>query len=92
MNIFPLELKKHIIFCIIGVVFFLFQYFRQGYKYQVITAGAIASTLLLYISSSNIWRYTVGIIEAIAVIAIFIIMSNEKKKAEQKKTESNSNA
>ncbi len=84
MNTFPLEFSKHIIFCIIGVAFFLFQYYRQGFKYQLLTAAAIGSTLLLYINDSNIWRYTVGIFEAVLIILIFIIMSSEKKKAAAK--------
>ncbi len=90
MNTFPLEFSKHIIFCIIGVAFFLFQYYRQGFKYQLLTAAAIGSTLLLYINDSNIWRYTIGIFEAVLIILIFIIMSIEKKKATAKE-ENNDN-
>ncbi|MDO5559293.1 MAG: hypothetical protein Q4F95_06800 [Oscillospiraceae bacterium] len=93
MYTFPLEFHKHLIFCIIGVAFFLWQYFRQGYKYQLITAGAIASTFLLYLNDSLIFRYSVGILEGIAVIIIFITMSSEKKKEEQEKAEEkNANA
>lgn len=84
MNTFPLEINKHIIFCIIGFVFFMFQFFRQGFRYQVLTAFAIAATLLLYINDSTAWRYGVGILELILLIAIFIVMTIEKKKAEQK--------
>lgn len=84
MNTFPLEINKHIIFCIIGFVFFMFQFFRQGFRYQVMTAFAIAATLLLYINDSTAWRYGVGILELILLIAIFIVMTIEKKKAEQK--------
>lgn len=82
MNTFPLALDKHIIFCIIGFVFFMFQFFRQGFKYQIMSAFAIAATLLLYINDSTAWRYAVGIFELVLIIAIFIIMSAEKKKAE----------
>lgn len=84
MNTFPLEINKHIIFCIIGFVFFMFQFFRQGFRYQVMTAFAIAATLLLHINDSTAWRYGVGILELILIIAIFIVMTIEKKKAEQK--------
>ncbi len=90
MNTFPLEFSKHVIFCVIGVLFFVLQYFRQGYKYQLITAAAILGTMLLYVSQSNTWRYGVGIFEAILIIIIFIVMSVEKKKAataEQEKTD-----
>ncbi len=81
MNTFPLEFSKHVIFCIIGVLFFVLQYFRQGYKYQLITAAAILGTMLLYVNSSNAWRYGVGILEAILIIVIFVVMSIEKKNA-----------
>ncbi|WP_044976265.1 hypothetical protein [Ruminococcus sp. HUN007] len=84
MNTFPLELNKHIVFCIIGFIFFMIQFFRQGYKYQIISAFAIASTLLLYVNASLTWRYALGIVELIMVIAIFVVMSVEKKKEEQK--------
>lgn len=81
MNTFPLEFSKHVIFCIIGVLFFVLQYFRQRYKYQLITAAAILGTMLLYINKSDAWRYGVGILELILIIVIFIVMSIEKKKA-----------
>ncbi|MBR3025798.1 MAG: hypothetical protein IKN85_08295 [Oscillospiraceae bacterium] len=84
MATFPLNTDKHIIFCIIGFVFFMLQFFRQGYKYQIISAFAIASTLLLYVNDSPAWRYAVGIIELILIIAIFVVMSVEKKKEELK--------
>ena len=82
MNTFPLEFSKHIMFCIIGGVFFLFQYYRQGFKYQLISAASIAGTLLLYINDSETWRYIVGIIELLLIILVFITMSKEKKKTE----------
>lgn len=90
MNTFPLEFSKHVIFCVIGVLFFVLQYFRQGYKYQLITAAAILGTMLLYVNQSDMWRYGVGIFEAILIVIIFIVMSVEKKKAaaaEQEKTD-----
>lgn len=80
MNTFPLEFSKHIMFCIIGGVFFLFQYYRQGFKYQLISAASIAGTLLLYINDSETWRYIVGIIELLLITLVFITMSKEKKK------------
>lgn len=84
MTTFPLTMDKHIAFCVIGFIFFIIQFFRQHYKYQLISAFAIAGTLLLYISDSHKWRYGVGILELVLIIAIFVVMSVEKKKAEQK--------
>jgi predicted membrane protein len=84
MATFPLTMDKHIIFCIIGFVFFMLQFFRQGFKYQIISAFAIAGTLLLYVNDSTAWRYAVGVIELILIIAIFTVMTIEKKKEEQK--------
>ena len=91
MTTFPLTMDKHIAFCVIGFIFFMIQFFRQGYKYQIISAFAIASTLLLYINDSQTWRYGVGILELVLIIAIFIVMSVEKKKAEQKELEAQKN-
>lgn len=87
MNTFPLEMSKHILFCAIGIIFFLFQFFRQGFKYQIMSAAAIGATLLLYINDSTAWRYTVGVLELVLIIAIFIVMSVEKKNAEKKAAE-----
>ena len=84
MATFPLTMDKHIIFCIIGFVFFILQFFRQGFKYQIISAFAIAGTLLLYINDSSAWRYGVGALELVLVILIFTVMTIEKKKEEQK--------
>lgn len=84
MNTFPLDMDKHIVFCIVGILFFLFQFFRQGFKYQLMTAFAIGATLLLYVNDSTAWRYIIGAAELVLIIAIFIVMSIEKKKAEQK--------
>lgn len=81
MNTFPLEFSKHLIFCIVSVIFFVLQYFRQGFKYQLITAAAIGATLLLYVNSSDTWRNVIGIFEAVMVIMIFAVMAAEKKKA-----------
>ncbi len=83
MNTFPLAMDKHIIFCVIGFVFFMFQFFRQGFKYQIMTAFAIAATLLLYVNESTAWRYAVGIFELVLIAAIFTVMTIEKKKAEK---------
>lgn len=87
MNTFPLEFSKHVIFCIIGVALFLFQFYRQGFKYQLLTAAAIGATLLLYVNDSSFWRYMIGIVEAVLLIVIFIVMTAEKKNAEKKAKE-----
>ena len=87
MNTFPLEFEKHIAFCVIGFLFFVIQFFRQGFKYQLVTAIAIAGTLLLYINDSTTWRYAVGALELVLLVLIFILMTVEKKKAEQKALE-----
>lgn len=87
MNSFPLEFTNHIRFCIIGIAFFLVQYARQGFKYQLLSAAAIGMTLLLYISDNEIFRNAIGIIELIIIIAIFILSSSEKKKLEKEKKE-----
>ncbi|MBE6853157.1 MAG: hypothetical protein E7505_06735 [Ruminococcus sp.] len=84
MNTFPLEFSKHVGFCIIAIAFFLFQFYRQGFKYQLLTAAAIGATLLLYVNDSSGWRYGIGIIEAVLLVLIFVIMAKEKKNAEKK--------
>lgn len=87
MNTFPLDMQKHIIFCVIAAVFFIAQFFRQGFRYQLITAAAVLITLLLYVNSSAVWRNIIGITEAVLIIMIFVVMAVEKKKAAQKEKE-----
>jgi len=87
MNTFPLDQSKHIIFCIIAAVFFIAQFFRQGFKYQLITAAAVLVTLLLYVNPSSAWRNIIGITEAVLVLMIFVVMAIEKKKVAKKEKE-----
>jgi|APHig6443717817_1056837.scaffolds.fasta_scaffold07476_5 hypothetical protein len=78
-NTFPLSLTTHIVFCIISAIFFAIQYYRQGYKYQILSIFAIGATMLLYLSQNKMFFYGIGIAELIMVILIFVIMSIEKK-------------
>ncbi len=79
-SVFPLTFQSHIIFCIIAVAFFIFQFARQKNTYQILTIFAILATLLLYLNESKILFYGVGIAELILLISIGILSSREKKK------------
>lgn len=89
-NKFPLAFTPHLIFCIFGALFFVFQYARQRKAYQITTAIAIAATLLLYVGDYTVMRPAVGIIELVLVILIFVLMflaSKKEKALEQSKAE-----
>ena len=83
-NIFPLPFNTHLIFCIISVAFFLFQYFRSGYKYQILMAFAVPATLLIYVSNNKIFFYAIGLFELIMLILVAISIANEKKRMKKK--------
>ncbi|NLP26947.1 MAG: hypothetical protein GX365_06325 [Clostridiales bacterium] len=79
-NIFPLSFSTHIAFCLFSVAFFLFQYYRTGYKYQILMAFAIPATLLIYVSNSKILFYAIGIFELTMLILVAVSIAKEKKR------------
>lgn len=79
-SVFPLTFQSHIIFCVIAVAFFIFQFARQKHAYQLITVFAVLATLLLYVNESRYLFYGVGILELILLITIGILISVSKKK------------
>ena len=79
-NVFPLTFQSHIIFCIVAVGFFIFQYARLKYPYQLMTVFAILATLVLYINDSPILVYGGGIFEAVMLILIGISISMTRRK------------
>lgn len=83
---FPLALKEHIIFGIVGVAFFVFQYCRLKKRYQALISIAIASTFLLYLG--NFMFVPVGIAEAFLMIgALATLIEDSLKEKKNKKSE-----
>ena len=90
-GLFPISFNAHIIFTIVAVVFFLMQYSRQKQLYQLLSAIAIPLPLILYITSSEIVFYAIGIIELIMVVFIALMLfSSGKKDGKNKKSEKES--
>jgi predicted membrane protein len=86
-SVFPLTFQSHIVFCIVAVAFFIFQYIRLKAPYQLMTVFAILATLALYINDSKIVFYSVGIFELVMIIAIAVSMSVTRKKQARKEIE-----
>lgn len=86
-SVFPLTFQSHIVFCIIAVAFFIFQYIRLKAPYQLMTVFAILATLALYINDSKIVFYGVGIFELVMIIAIAVSMSVTRKKQAKEEAE-----
>ena len=91
-SVFPLTFQSHIVFCIIAVAFFIFQYIRLKAPYQLMTVFAVLATLALYINDSKIVFYGVGIFELVMIIAITISMSITRKKQAQAEKAQTENA
>ncbi len=93
---FPLALKEHIIFGIVGVSFFVFQYCRLKKRYQGLIAIAIAATFLLYFG--DYMFVPVGIAEAVLMLGALItliqdsIAEKKKEKEQEAETEPTENA
>lgn len=79
-NVFPLTFQSHIIFCVVAVAFFIFQYARLKCPYQLMTVFAVLATLVLYVNDSQILFYGVGIFELIMLIIIAISISKTRRK------------
>ncbi len=62
-NIFPLPFTAHIIFVAVAFIFFMIQFIRVRYKYQIIMAVAASFTMLVYVKDTKTWFYAVGILE-----------------------------
>jgi len=90
-SVFPLTFQSHIVFCIIAVAFFIFQYVRTKAPYELMTVFAVLATLALYINDSKIIFYGVGLFELIMIIVIAISMSVTKKKLAKEKSETEEN-
>lgn len=86
--IFPIALNKHIIFCVIAVVFFLFQYIRQKNRYQLALAIAIPATLLVYVSDNKTWFSAIGIFELVMLILSAVLYFLDRRRAKTQQTES----
>lgn len=86
-GLFPISFNAHIVFTIVSVIFFLFQYKRQHHLYQLLSVIAIPLPLILYLNSSNIVFNAIGFIELIMVIVIGVMLfSTGKKDGDKKKS------
>jgi TRAP-type C4-dicarboxylate transport system permease small subunit len=89
LNVFPIELKKHIIFCVVASIFFLLQFIRTKHWYQLVMAAAVPLSLLIYIDPENNYIfYGVGVMEGVLLLlalVLNIIQSRKEAKAEKLK-------
>lgn len=91
-GLFPISFNAHMIFTIISVLFFIFQYTKHKQKYQLLSAIAIPLPLILYLNSSAIIFNIIGIAELIMVIVIgAMLFSSDKKENKDKKVQAVSN-
>lgn len=101
--VFPLPVPAHIVFSIIGFIFFMFMYFRKKYVYHLLLSLAIPSTLLIYLCKGSKLLYSLfGLEQLILIILIFVFIvvakrketktQNSQNKASAEETDENSNA
>ncbi len=89
-TLFPFPFEAHLIFAILALVFFVFQFAREKKPYQMILAIAIPFSLILSISDNRTLFYIVGIVEAILLLAALITSIVFKDKtAHKEKAEEN---
>lgn len=79
-SLFPFPFSLHLIFCCISLIFFVFRFLREKSPYQLIMAVAIPFSLIIWLSSGKTLFYTVGIVEAILLVAAFVTSIVCRKK------------
>lgn len=85
-GLFPISFNAHIVFTIISVIFFLYQFKRQRHLYQLLSAIAIPIPLILYLNSSKILFNIIGFIELIMILIIGFMLFSSGKKEDKKAT------
>ena len=91
-NLFPFPFQHHLIFCCVALVFFGYLYMKYKKPHQLIMAIAIPFSLVLWISTSRVLFYAVGIIEVILLITALVLnIIHRKKHPELYEEEKNDN-
>lgn len=85
-GLFPISFNAHIVFTIISVIFFLYQFKRQHHLYQLLSAIAIPIPLILYLNSSKILFNIIGFVELIMILIIGFMLFSSGKKEDKKVT------
>lgn len=88
-SIFPLPFSAHMIFVAIAFIFFLVQFIRLRYKYQLILAVASSCSALIYFQDTKTWFYGVGLVEfgLLLLALVMAIVEKRKRKALEKQAE-----
>lgn len=85
-NVFPLPLSAHIVFVVIAFLFFIIQFVRTKYKYELVLAAAVVCTMLIYTNDSKTLFFGAGMIELglilIALVLAIVEKHNRKVLAE----------
>ena len=91
-TLFPFPFQHHLIFCCVALVFFGYLYMKYKKPHQLIMAIAIPFSLVLWISTSRVLFYAVGIIEVILLITALVLnIIHRKKHPELYEEEKNDN-
>ena len=81
-GLFPFPFGLHIIFTIVAVIFMIFRFVKEKKPYQLIMAIAFPISLIICTSENKTLFYTIGIIEAVLMLAAFVSSILFKKPKE----------
>lgn len=82
-GLFPISFNAHVIFTIVSVLFFIFQYTRQRHLYQLLSAIAIPLPLILYVDSSQVVFDVLGVVELVMVVVIGAMLFSVGKREDK---------
>lgn len=71
-GLFPFPYGIHLMFSLVAVVFFGYRFYTQKRPFQLIMALAIPLSLVLWLSESKPFFYTIGIIELVLILAAVV--------------------
>lgn len=91
-GLFPFPFKIHLIFCIISLLFFFYQFIKDKKYYQLIMGIAIPLSLIIHISENKTFFYAVGAVELALLIAAFIASIFDNKREKEKQATDSGNA
>lgn len=83
-NTFTLTFPQHLVFALIAGIFFILQFIRTKRYYQLVMAGAIFASLLIYVSDSRALFYAVGILEAVLILTALIVSIVQNRRDKKK--------
>lgn len=88
----PFPFSLHLAFCVFATLFLILQFYRKKYIHYILLIIGIDLTFATQYTKNDKIIFTLGLIELVLVISIFVMMfitSRKAKKAQKRSDDSN---